>query len=115
MGQHAGSREGMKPNLAADHSSQGSLTRMFAAVREGERELAVIGVLLAYVAVWTLYGVLSRGSQDVHFDMAEMVAWSRELALGYPKHPPFTADGAPGSCPFRNDTPRLSELQSKAA
>src|ERR1700738_423135 len=91
MGQHAGSREGMKPNLAADHSSQGSLTRMFAAVREGERELAVIGVLLAYVAVWTLYGVLSRGSQDVHFDMAEMVAWSRELALGYPKHPPFGA------------------------
>jgi 4-amino-4-deoxy-L-arabinose transferase-like glycosyltransferase len=91
MGQHAGSREGMKPNLAADHSSQRSLTPMFAAVREGERELAVIGVLLAYVAVWTLYGVLSKGSQDVHFDMAEMVAWSRELALGYPKHPPFGA------------------------
>jgi hypothetical protein len=71
MGQHAGSREGMKPNLAANHSSQRSLTPMFAVVREGERELAVIGVLLAYVAVWTLYGVLSKGSQDVHFDMAE--------------------------------------------
>jgi hypothetical protein len=95
----------MKPNLAANHSSQRSLTPMFAVVREGERELAVIGVLLAYVAVWTLYGVLSKGSQDVHFDMAEMVAWSRELALGYPKHP---SPGAHQHPPFFSGRPSRS-------
>ena len=47
-------------------------------------------VLVAYVAIWTVYGVLAKGSQDVHADMAEVVAWSRELALGY-KHPPLSA------------------------
>lgn len=55
------------------------------------RERTVVGVLAAYVVVWTLYGVLAKASQDVHFDMAEMVAWSRELAFGYPKHPPLAA------------------------
>src|SRR5262249_30978387 len=44
-----------------------------------------------YAALWTLYGVLAKGSQDLHFDMGELVAWSRELAFGYPKHPPFAA------------------------
>ena len=48
-------------------------------------------MLLAYTAVWTLYGVLAKASQDLHFDMVEVVAWSRELALGYPKHPPLAA------------------------
>src|ERR1700736_1453982 len=91
MGEHAGSREGGKPNLAADYSSQRRLTPIFSDLREGERGCTVIGVLLAYVPVWTLYGVLSKGSHVLHFDMAEMVAWSRELALGYPKHPPFGA------------------------
>src|SRR5713101_6594121 len=80
----------MKPNIAAalfDHGH--SPPRSGAGARE--HELTVIGLLLAYVAVWTLYGVLAKGSQDVHTDMAEIVTWSRELALGYPKHPPFGA------------------------
>ena len=55
------------------------------------RERLVILVLVAYVAIWTVYGVLAKGSQDVHPDMAEVVGWSRELALGYSKHPPFSA------------------------
>ena len=39
---------------------------------------------MAYVAIWTVYGVLAKSSQDVpDADMAEAVAWSRELALGY--------------------------------
>lgn len=50
--------------------------------------LAVLGV---YLLVWTLYGVISKGSQDLHPDMTELIAWSRDLALGYPKHPPFAA------------------------
>ena len=55
------------------------------------RERAVLLALLCYVTLWTLYGVLAKGSQDLHFDMGELVAWSREPALGYPKHPPFAA------------------------
>ncbi len=48
-------------------------------------------VLLCYAAIWTLYGTLATGSQDIHFDMSELVAWSRQPALGYAKHPPFAA------------------------
>lgn len=53
------------------------------------RERAVVVVLLAYIAVWTLYAVVAKWGQAVHYDMAELVAWSREPALGYYKHPPL--------------------------
>jgi 4-amino-4-deoxy-L-arabinose transferase-like glycosyltransferase len=66
--------------------------RLVAALTDpARRERSVVIVLLIYVAMWTLYGVLTKASQDVHFDMVEIVAWSQELALGYPKHPPFAA------------------------
>jgi 4-amino-4-deoxy-L-arabinose transferase-like glycosyltransferase len=55
------------------------------------RERAVLGVLAGYVAIWTLYGALAKASQDIHFDMAELAAWSREPAFGYSKHPPLAA------------------------
>ncbi len=55
------------------------------------RGRTVLCVLAAYDALWTLYGVLAKGSQDINFDMGEAVAWSRELALGFPKHPPLSA------------------------
>jgi 4-amino-4-deoxy-L-arabinose transferase-like glycosyltransferase len=54
-----------------------------------ERTMAVL--LGGYAAVWTLYGVIAKGSQDIHFDMGEMVAWSHEIGLGTPKHPPLGA------------------------
>jgi 4-amino-4-deoxy-L-arabinose transferase-like glycosyltransferase len=57
--------------------------------RRGER--AVIWLLLAYTIVWTLYGILAKSSQDLHFDMSELVGLSREPALGYPHHPPLAA------------------------
>ena len=53
-----------------------------------ERNVAFF--LLAYVALWTLYGAIAKGSQDIHFDMSEQFVLARELALGYPKHPPLT-------------------------
>lgn len=53
------------------------------------RELAAIGVLITYVLVWTLAGFLVKSNQSVHYDMAGVVAWSRELAFGYPQHPPL--------------------------
>jgi 4-amino-4-deoxy-L-arabinose transferase-like glycosyltransferase len=55
------------------------------------RERTVAAVLTGYVAIWTLYAVLSKASQDMHADVTELVTWSRELALGYPKHPPLGA------------------------
>ena len=64
---------------------------MHALTNPGCREWAVVGVLAAYCAVWTLYGVLAKASQDVNYDMAELVGWSREPALGYVKHPPLGA------------------------
>jgi hypothetical protein len=49
------------------------------------------GVLLlaAYAAAWMLYGAVAKSSQDVHFDMGEMVALSRVDILGTAKHPPL--------------------------
>jgi hypothetical protein len=55
------------------------------------RDHAVRGVLGGYLLVWTLYGVVAKGNQDLHPDMTELIAWSRDLALGFPKHPPFAA------------------------
>jgi 4-amino-4-deoxy-L-arabinose transferase-like glycosyltransferase len=70
----------------------GPLDRLAAAlVDPSRRERTAVQLLIGYVAVWTLYGVLAKGSQDVHFDMGEAVAWSREPAFGYSKHPPLSA------------------------
>jgi 4-amino-4-deoxy-L-arabinose transferase-like glycosyltransferase len=66
--------------------------RLVAALSDpARRERTAVVALIAYVAVWTLYGVLAKAGQDLHGDMTEMLAWSRELALGYPKHPPLAA------------------------
>ena len=35
--------------------------------------------------------MIAKGSQDIHYDMAEQVALSQELAFGYAKHPPLAA------------------------
>ena len=66
--------------------------RLLAALSDpARRERTAVVALVAYVAVWTLYAVLAKAGQDLHTDMTEMLAWSRELALGYPKHPPLAA------------------------
>jgi hypothetical protein len=48
-------------------------------------------VLACYFIVWSLYAVVAKSSQDIHTDMGEFVAWSREAGLGTPKHPPLGA------------------------
>lgn len=55
------------------------------------RERAVVATLAVYLAVWTLYGIIAKSSQDIHVDMAELIAWSRDPALGFLKHPPLAA------------------------
>src|SRR2546421_12507673 len=66
------------------------IERLFDVLADPARgERTVVAVLLGYVALWTLYGALAKGSQDIHADMSEQFALGRELALGYPKHPPL--------------------------
>jgi 4-amino-4-deoxy-L-arabinose transferase-like glycosyltransferase len=60
------------------------------ALSDRERsERTVVLILLAYVALWTIYGVIAKGGQDIHVDMSEQFTLARELALGYPNHPPL--------------------------
>jgi 4-amino-4-deoxy-L-arabinose transferase-like glycosyltransferase len=54
-------------------------------------DVAVLWSLTFYVIVWTAYGTIAKGGQGLHPDMTEIVAWSRDLALGYLKHPPLAA------------------------
>src|SRR5229473_2294342 len=69
-----------------------ALGRLLDALSDPKRRgRTVVLVLAAYCAAWTLYAVLAKASQDIHFDMGEMVAWSREIGLGTPKHPPLPA------------------------
>ena len=37
---------------------------------------------MSYAVLWTIYGVIAKSSQDLHFDMGEVVAWSREIEPG---------------------------------
>jgi hypothetical protein len=69
-----------------------SLERLLDALLDpGRRERAVLALLAAYAAIWSIYGAIAKSSQDIHFDMGEMIAWSREVTLGTPKHPPLPA------------------------
>src|SRR5215470_6940192 len=69
-----------------------ALSRLLDALSDPKRRgRTVVVVLAAYWAVWTVYAVVAKASQDFHFDMGEMVAWSREVTFGTPKHPPLPA------------------------
>ena len=55
------------------------------------RRRAALALVLGYGVLWFIYGVIAKSSQDLNADMAEMIVWMREPALGYPKHPPLPA------------------------
>jgi hypothetical protein len=66
--------------------------RFFAALIDpGRCNRAMLLLLVGYAATWTLYACIARSSQDLHPDMAELISWSRDLSLGYLKHPPLAA------------------------
>jgi 4-amino-4-deoxy-L-arabinose transferase-like glycosyltransferase len=76
--------------------SRSSLLRPFgrlaAALADSARgNRTALAVIAGYVALWWIYGVIAKSSQDIHFDMGEVVSWSLIPAYGYPKHPPFPA------------------------
>ncbi len=62
-----------------------------AIVDPARRERTVLASLVVYVLLWTIYAIVAKSSQGLHPDMTEIVAWSRDLSLGYLKHPPFAA------------------------
>ena len=68
----------------------GPLDRVMHALVDLKRgQAAILGVLAAYVLLWTLYAIISKSTQAIHPDMGEVVVWSRTLEWGTPKHPPL--------------------------
>ena len=53
------------------------------------RDRTAAACIIGFIAAWTLYALLAKGSQDVHQDVGELVGWSREPGLGY-NHPPLS-------------------------
>ncbi len=73
-------------------SFNGALLRVIDGLADpARRRRAALAFVLGYGALWFVYAVVAKSSQDLNADMAEMVVWTREMALGYPKHPPFLA------------------------
>jgi 4-amino-4-deoxy-L-arabinose transferase-like glycosyltransferase len=65
---------------------------IFAALIDPVRgERTMLGLLAGYAAAWSLYGVIAKSSQDLHFDIGEMFAWSHQIDLSAPTHPPLGA------------------------
>ena len=75
---------------SVDFRKRGPFERLFdALVDPSRRETTVAFLLAGYVAAWWLYAVISNSSQDINVDMGEMFAWSHQVTLGTPKHPPL--------------------------
>jgi 4-amino-4-deoxy-L-arabinose transferase-like glycosyltransferase len=73
-------------------SARTLLERMSDAMVDATRsDCAMLLLLIAYAATWTLYGSIAKSSQDIHPDMTELISWSRNLSFGYSKHPPLGA------------------------
>ncbi|HEV3162057.1 MAG TPA: glycosyltransferase family 39 protein [Xanthobacteraceae bacterium] len=72
--------------------SRNPFERIFAALIDPARSERTMLILLAgYAAAWSLYGAVAKGSQDLHFDIGEMFAWSHQVSLSAPTHPPLGA------------------------
>jgi 4-amino-4-deoxy-L-arabinose transferase-like glycosyltransferase len=66
--------------------------RIFDALIDPARSERTMLVLLAgYAAAWSVYGAIAKSSQDLHFDIGEMFAWSHQVSLSAPTHPPLGA------------------------
>jgi 4-amino-4-deoxy-L-arabinose transferase-like glycosyltransferase len=68
------------------------LARLRAALIDpARRERSVLVALAVYAVLWTAYATIAKASQGLHPDMTELIAWSRDLAWGFDKHPPLAA------------------------
>jgi hypothetical protein len=52
------------------------------------REPVILATLAVYAAIWTLFAVVSKSTQAMHADPAEIAVLSRALEWGSWKHPP---------------------------
>jgi hypothetical protein len=72
--------------------SRNPFERIFAALIDPAKSERTMFVLLAaYAAAWSLYGAIAKASQDLHFDIGEMFAWSHQIGWSAPTHPPLGA------------------------
>jgi 4-amino-4-deoxy-L-arabinose transferase-like glycosyltransferase len=78
-----------KPVTRFPEKALGPVVDALADERRGGRTAAAL--LALYALLWWAYALIAKSTQDIHFDMGEVFAWSTELAYGYPKHPPFPA------------------------
>lgn len=53
------------------------------------RNRMAILAAVTYALIWALYATVAKSSQGINADLGEMVVWARNLAWGYPKHPPL--------------------------
>jgi hypothetical protein len=77
-------------------SLQTRLLRPLSALRlaltdPARRESSVLLCLAVFCLLWTIYGTVTKSQQGFNSDMTELIAWSRDPALGYFKHPPLAA------------------------
>jgi 4-amino-4-deoxy-L-arabinose transferase-like glycosyltransferase len=80
------------PSAELVRTARNSFARLTDILRDAaRRDRAVALLLTGYAAIWTLYASVAKSSQDLHPDMVELISWSRDLSLGYPKHPPLGA------------------------
>jgi 4-amino-4-deoxy-L-arabinose transferase-like glycosyltransferase len=64
--------------------------QIFAALIDPTRRARTVTALIfGFVAVWTLFGVISLGSEDVHPDIVQSLQWARDQEVQY--HPPLLA------------------------
>ena len=72
--------------------SRNPFERLFAALVDPARsERTMLWLLAGYVVAWSAYGAIAKSSQDLHFDIGEMFAWSHQIGLSAPTHPPLGA------------------------
>jgi 4-amino-4-deoxy-L-arabinose transferase-like glycosyltransferase len=66
--------------------------RIFDALTDPARsERTMLALLAGYLGAWSIYGAIAKSSQDLHFDIGEMFAWSHQVSLSAPTHPPLGA------------------------
>src|SRR5882672_11646097 len=59
-----------------------TLARLIDALADpARRRRGALVFVAGYGALWFIYGLIAKSSQDLNADMAEMVVWTREPAL----------------------------------
>src|SRR4051812_17425486 len=77
------------PTFDSKRAPTRAVARLFDALTDPlRRERTAEACIIGFVAAWTLYALIAKGSQDIHQDVGELVGWSREPGLGY-NHPPL--------------------------